>query len=120
MNENCIYGVADCNCIPQSEAKISKLKRIGVLVSLALASMMITFLSLVGGLTMIHKVADFTEDSGSIVLNCHLYGDGNCGTDAPWHGFVNIAHTTAEIQCARGFRVETINGLDHISCEDVI
>lgn len=24
------------------------------------------------------------------LANCHIYGNGECGPDAPWHGFVNL------------------------------
>lgn len=30
------------------------------------------------------------EDSTDILLNCHVYGDGDCGPNAPLHGFINV------------------------------
>lgn len=30
------------------------------------------------------------EDTTDILLNCHVYGDGDCGNNAPWHGFINL------------------------------
>jgi uncharacterized membrane protein len=43
------------------------------------------------GLTVAYEViADPQEDSNNIMLNCHVYGNGKCGPDAPWHGFINL------------------------------
>lgn len=51
----------------------------------------------VGGLVLLigvtiayDKIADPQEDSTNILLNCYVYGDGDCGSKAPWHGYVNI------------------------------
>ena len=57
---------------------------------------------------------------GDKLGNCHVYGDGKCGDMAPWHGFTGAAPDEPLIKCARGFVVETINGIDHISCADIV
>lgn len=44
----------------------------------------------VGGVVAYDVVVNPSEDSGDLLLNCHVYGDGQCGRNAPWHGFINI------------------------------
>ena len=48
-------------------------------------------LGVIAGLTVAYDViADPQEDSGNVLLNCYAYGDGKCGPNAPWHGFINL------------------------------
>ena len=30
-----------------------------------------------------------TREEDDAFANCYVYGDGDCGPKAPWHGFVN-------------------------------
>lgn len=70
--------------------KLESAKRFGVLAGLILGTWMIVSLALVGGLFVYDRVANPTEDSGDLLLNCHIYGDGECGPAQPWHGFINL------------------------------
>lgn len=36
-------------------------------------------------------VGVFTAQEGDALGNCYLYGNGNCGASAPWHGFVGAS-----------------------------
>lgn len=45
---------------------------------------------LVGVTIAYDKIADPQEDTKDIMLNCYVYGDGDCGPNAPWHGYINI------------------------------
>jgi hypothetical protein len=48
-------------------------------------------LGIIAGLTVAYDViADPTEDSSDVLLNCYVYGDGKCGPNAAWHGFINL------------------------------
>jgi hypothetical protein len=67
-----------------------KAKRIAVVTGLAVGTWIITLLALTGALFVYDRVADPSEDSGNILLNCYVYGDGDCGPNAPWHGFINL------------------------------
>jgi hypothetical protein len=68
----------------------SKAKRVVTVASLAQLGWLIGALALVGGLTVYDRVINPSEDSGNLLLNCYAYGDGDCGPNAPWHGFINI------------------------------
>lgn len=68
----------------------SRVKRVATVVSLALLGWLIGALALVGGLTVYDRVANPSEDSGDLLMNCYIYGDGDCGPDGPWHGFINL------------------------------
>lgn len=74
----------------------SRVKRIVTVVSLALLGWLIGALALIGGLTVYDRVANPSEDSGDRLMNCYIYGDGNCGPAAPWHGFTNLFNNYAE------------------------
>lgn len=48
-------------------------------------------LVLLSGVTVAwNMISDPSEDSTNPLLNCYVYGDGDCGPNAPWHGYVNI------------------------------
>lgn len=67
-----------------------KLKRIGMIVILSMLAWVVMILTAIGGLLVADRALDPKEDSGSMILNCHIYGDGECGPSAPWHGFINL------------------------------
>jgi len=66
------------------------IKRVLVVMSLCLLSWTILTLALIGGVFVYDRTANPAEDSGDYLLNCYVYGDGNCGSSAPWHGFINL------------------------------
>ena len=41
----------------------------------------------IGGLVGV-AIGQAQEDD--MLANCHVYGDGNCGPNTPWHGFVSF------------------------------
>lgn len=45
---------------------------------------------LVGVTVAYDVIVDPQEDGGNVMLNCYVYGDGKCGPNAPWHGFINL------------------------------
>lgn len=46
---------------------------------------------ILAGLTVAYDVTvNPQEDSSDVMLNCYVYGDGECGPNAPWHGFINL------------------------------
>lgn len=90
----CEFNLPDCKCVElgfEVPVKPSKIKRGLVIGVLALITESVLILAFIGGLTMYDRVVDPAEDSGNILLNCHIYGDGDCGGH-PWYkfGFVNL------------------------------
>ena len=85
----CPLGVVWCNCesvVPVSPPKRSKVREGLVIALLAVMS----WFALFGALVTYDRVMNPSEDSGDILLNCYVYGDGDCGPDGPWHGFINL------------------------------
>lgn len=39
------------------------------------------------GYAVVGEIITAQEDDA--FANCHVYGNGECGPNAPWHGFVN-------------------------------
>ncbi len=96
MTKTCEYNRPDCKCVSvpdhtDTPVRVeSKLKRVMVIVSLALLGWMIGAMALVGIVFTYDRVMNPSEDSGDLLLNCYVYGDGDCGPNGPWHGFVNL------------------------------
>ncbi len=91
MEQKCWYDDDNCTCADDYRASLpSPRKRVVTVASLALLVWLIGALALVGGLTVYDRVANPTEDSGNPLLHCYIYGDGDCGPNAPWHGFINL------------------------------
>lgn len=65
-------------------------KRVAVVTGLVLGTWLIVTLAVIGSLFVYDRVMNPSEDSGDYALNCYIYGDGTCGPDAPWHGFINL------------------------------
>jgi hypothetical protein len=91
--------------------------RLSQLVACIVASVVMWFG--IGTMAMLGTMVAQAKE-GNALGNCHIYGDGRCGESAPWHGFTGATPEEPMLKCARGFRVETIDGLDHITCENVI
>jgi hypothetical protein len=91
MTSTCLYDLPDCECGLVAIAKHKgKVKRVVTVTLLALVAWSIMAMALIGGLVTYDRVANPQEDSGDLLLNCYIYGDGDCGPNAPFHGFVNI------------------------------
>jgi hypothetical protein len=70
--------------------------------------------AIVAAIILAFCVAVLTSREGDLFGNCHVYGNGQCGPSAPWHGFTGPAEEA--LVCDDGFRVETVDGRDYITC----
>lgn len=66
------------------------IKAVASYIGLWLIGALVMAFALVGAVVVYDRVVDPTEDSGNYLLNCHVYGDGECGPNGPWHGFINL------------------------------
>lgn len=65
------------------------MKRIAVVFGLSMLAWTMLALAGIGALFVYDRVANPQEDS-DLMANCWFYGDGQCGPNASWHGFVNF------------------------------
>lgn len=90
------------------------IKKFAMITVLALAAWAMLLLVVFVGLGIYGELAEVRE--GDATFNCYVMGNLTCGDTAPWHGFTGAAPDEPVLKCREGFRVETINGVDNITC----